>query len=120
MTVKTILIMGQEDILSYSVDHYLTHQKGWNVVSISNEEIFDELMLAVNKVNPDVVIIHQDDQTRHLNLPAILLQDHPMLKVITLNLNNNLMEVYSKQNILVKSTSDLISVVEGDLVKSNQ
>lgn len=86
------------------------------MISISNEENYDELMLAVNRVNPDVVIIHQKDPNLYLNLPAILLHDHPKLKVVTLSLNNNLMEVYSKQDILVKSTSDLISVVDADLV----
>jgi len=116
MTLKTILIIGREDILSYSVELYLTNQKGWNVVSFSNKENLDELIRAVNKVNPDVVIIHQEDQAHPLNLPTILLQDHPSLKVITLSLNNNLMEVYSKQNILVQSTTDLISVIEANPV----
>jgi len=40
--------------------------------------------------------------------------------VITFSLQNNLMEVYGKQNIMVKSASDLIAAVEGDPIKSNK
>jgi len=115
MKSKTIVLWGREDLLSSSVELFLTDHKGWKVVNISDEENFDALVQAVKKVNPDVVIIHQGNRARHSNVPMVLLQDHPGLKVITLNLKDNLMEVFSKQNILVKSASDLISVVEADL-----
>ena len=41
-----------------------------------------------------------------------LLQDHPGIKVITINLENNSMEVYSKRKVWVKETADLISVMD--------
>ena len=107
-----IVLWGQEDLLSSFVELYLTAQKGWNVVNISIEQNLEILIQAIDKLNPDVVIIQQGDRTCHSTVPAVVLQNHPWLKVITLNLNNNLMEVYSKQNILVKSASDLIAVVE--------
>jgi DNA-binding NarL/FixJ family response regulator len=112
MNSKTIVLWGREDLLSTSVELFLTSQKGWNVVNISSEDDFEALIQAVEQVHPDVVIIHQGDRPCKSNLPTILLKDHPGLKVITVSLNDNLMEVYSKQNILVKSASDLISVVE--------
>jgi DNA-binding NarL/FixJ family response regulator len=112
MKSKTIVLWGREDLLSSSVELFLTAQKGWKVINISNEENFDALLLAVDKAHPDVVILQQGDRAGNSNLPIKLLQDHPGLRVITVNLNDNLMEVYSKQNILVKSASDLISVVE--------
>ena len=112
MKSKTIVLWGREDLLSSSVELFLATQKGWNVISISNEENFDTLLLALEKVHPSVVIIQQGDCTGNSNLPMKLIQDHSGLMVITVNPNDNLMEVYSKQNILVKSASDLISVVE--------
>jgi hypothetical protein len=117
---KTIVLWGREDLLSSSVELFLTAQKGWHVISISDEENFDALLLAVDKVHPDVVILQQGDRAGNSNLPIKLLQDHPKLKVITVSLNDNLMEVYSKQNILVKSASDLISVVEAAPVNASQ
>ena len=112
MKSKKIVLWGREDLLSSSVELFLTAQKGWAVVSISNEENFEALILAVDKVHPDVVIIQQGDRSSNSYPLMKLIQDHPGLRVITVSLNNNLMEVYSKQDVLVKSASDLISMVE--------
>ena len=120
MKSKTILLWGRDDLLSSSVELFLTAQKGWEVISISNEESFDALLLAMDKVHPDVVIIQQGDRSANSSLPMQLIQDFPGLKVITMSLQDNLMEVYSKQNILVKAASDLISVVESAPVIVNQ
>ena len=117
---KTIVLWGREDLLSSSVELFLTAQKGWKVISISNEESFSALLEAVDRVHPDVVIIHQGDHSANSSLPMQLIQDYPGLRVITMSLQDNLMEVYSKQNILVKAASDLISVVESVSVIVNQ
>ena len=117
---KTIVLWGREDLLSSSVELFLTNQKGWEVISISNEESFNALLEAVDKMHPDVVIIHQGDCSVNSSLPMQLIQDYPGLKVITLSLQDNLMEVYSKQKILVKAASDLISVVESASIVVNQ
>ena len=117
MKSKTIVLWGREDILSASVELFLTAQKGWKVVNISNEGTLDALIKAVDEVKPDVVIIPQGDHTDRLKLPTVLFDNHPKLKVITVSPDNNLMEVYSKQNILVTSALDLISAVEADPIK---
>ena len=116
---RTIVLWGREDLLSSSVELFLKNQKGWRVVSISDEENLDALSLAIEKMHPDVVFIHQGDQSGDSHLPMKLIQDHPGLKVITFSLQNNLLEVYGKQNIMVKSASDLIAIVEADSIKSN-
>ena len=117
---KTIVLWGREDLLSSSVEIFLTAQKGWHVVSISDEENFEALSKAVDKVNPEVIIIHQGDHPRNSDPLMKLIQAHPGLRVITVSLKDNLLEVYSKQNILVRSGLDLISAVEGDPLISNR
>ena len=119
MKSKSIVLWGREDLLSSSVELFLTNEKCWNVVSISNQESLDELIRTVDKLTPDVVIIQQGDLYSNLNLPAKLLQDHPGLRVIVINPHDNLMEVYSKQNFMATSASDLLSVVEADPVINN-
>lgn len=115
MKSKTIVLWVLDDLLSSSVELFLTAQKDWNVINISGEEHLDSVFQTVDKVKPDVVILHKEKQTGRLDLPHVLLQNHPNLKVIVVSLKNNLMEVYSKQNILVKSTADLIFAVEADM-----
>lgn len=112
------MLWGREDLLSFSVALILTNQTRWNVVSFSEEENFEGLIQAIDKLHPGVVFIYQEDRSSVSILPMKLIQDYPGLKVITFCLQDNLLEVYSKQNIIVESASDLISVIETDTVKS--
>jgi hypothetical protein len=114
---RKVVLWGREGLLSSSVELFLKTQKGWHVTSVPYEEKIDGLLVAVDKVHPDVVIIHQRERSDNSQMPMKLLQKQPGLKVITINPNDNLLEVYSKQNIMVKSASDLISVVEADPIK---
>ena len=111
---KMVVVWGREDLLSSSIEYFLATKEDWKVVSISNKEDLDALILAVETTHPDIVIILQGDHNGLTNLPLQLLQDHPAIKVITISLENNAMEVYSKQKIMVKQVSDLITVIENE------
>ena len=111
---KLVVVWGNEDILRSSIEHFLGTKENWRVITLSNEEDLEALIQAVESSKPDIVIIHQGCHTG-LNLLALqLLQAHPDIKVITISLENNLMEVYSKQKIMVKQASDLITVIEDE------
>ena len=112
--VKTVVVWGRDDLLSLSIEYVLAAKVDWKVVNISNKEDLEALMLAVETTQPDIVIINQGCHNGLTNLPGQLLQDHPAIKVITISLENNEMEVYSKQKIMVKQASDLITVIENE------
>jgi DNA-binding NarL/FixJ family response regulator len=109
---KKIVIWGNEDLLSSSVELLLAGREEWEVVSLLHEEGPNAFLLAVEAVQPDIVIIHPGCRQDPIELLLQLLQDHPAIRVILINLENNFLEIYSKQNLLVKETSDLISVIE--------
>ena len=111
---KMIVIWDGEDILSSYIKSFLAAQEGWQVISIANKDGLVALKLAVETRQPDIVIIHQGYQNGPPNLPMQLLQDYPAIKVIAINLENNLMEIYSHQKILAKQASDLIAVIENE------
>jgi len=109
---KLILLYGGEDILSSSIEFILSTRENWKVISISQQEGCETFREAMDTLHPDIVIIHQDlhQDPKHLTLQ--LLQDHPTIKVIMISLENNMIEVYSKQNVLAQEASDLITVIE--------
>jgi len=119
MESKTIVLLGQGDLLSSSVELLLKAQKGWNVINIPNGNNLEALKKAMDKFHPNVVIIHQGSCTGDLKLPTDLLRNLPDVKVITLSSKDNLIEIYNKQNVIVKSASDLISVIETDAARAN-
>jgi len=112
---RTIVLWGRDDLLRSSFELLLGSQKGWRVISISNEENQDVLMQTVEEVHPDVVIIYLGDDTSNFYLPTELFHKQPKLKVITASLNDNLVEIYSKRDISITSSSEFISMIETDL-----
>ena len=112
MMTKTIILWGNDDLLSSYVEYFLRTEKGWEVISIPIELKVDAVIHVVDKINPNIVIIQHGDHPCDSGAPTILLRNHPDLQVITLSLKNNLMEVYRKQNILIHSATDIISIIE--------
>ncbi len=112
MKKKTILLLGQDDLLSAFVELLLSDQTGWEVVPVSIEQDPENLFYVLEHVEPDVVISQEGNGSGNSPVLPILFRSNPALKVITINLKSNLMEVYSKQNILVQSAADLISAIE--------
>ena len=111
---KTVVLWGSEDILISSVESILSNKKEWDVISLSNKEDIDALIQAVETSQASIVIMQQTKKSDPTFLPMQLIKNLPTLKVITVNLEDNSMEVFSKQKILVKDITDLISFFENE------
>ena len=111
---KTAVLWGSEDILISSIESILSSNKEWEVVSLSKEEDIDVLIQTVESTHANIVIMQQPENGDPSFLPMKLIKDIPSLKVITVNLGNNSMEVFCKQKIWVKDVSDLISVFDNE------
>lgn len=109
---RDILVCGREDILSYAIGLFLSANEDWIVNTTTFQEEMNELIAAIETIQPDIVIIQQDLYENPTSIPFQLLRDHPGITVILVSLANNLMEIYSKQQVCVKQVSDLISFIE--------
>ena len=111
---KMIVIWGEEDVLSSSIEVLLAARADWRVVRLANREGRDALIPAVETLQPDIVVIHQRFPGDLSDIALQLLHNHPAIKVIMVSLENNLMDIYSKQAVLATEASDLISVIENE------
>ena len=109
---KLIVVWGCENILGSSIKFFLETRSDWTVVNISSLKALKALILAEGTTSQDIVIILQGNQHAPVNLPLAFLKDHSAIKVITLGLEDNDMEVYSKQKITLEEASDLVKVIE--------
>lgn len=112
METKKILLWGQDDLLSTSMELFLTSQEGLEVHNITHQETCETLIQVVDKMNPDVIVINRENCIFDPDLPTTLIKNHAGLKVISISLDNNIMEVYGKQDVLIESVSDFISVIQ--------
>lgn len=109
--LKKVIVWGKEDLLSFSVISFLSAIKDWEVINLSNGQGIDDLIWEVETIHPDAIIMYQRYCAMSAYLPAQLLSNYSDLTVITINSDDNSIEVYNKKQILIREASDLISAI---------
>lgn len=113
---KTAIVWGPNDLLGWTVDFFLSARKDWLVINLSNERGgMDALIQEVENAHPDAVIVYQQTCDKSIYLPAQLLHNYPGLIVVSVNPDNNSMEIYNKKHIQIEEIADFISGVDNNL-----
>jgi hypothetical protein len=109
---KTVILWGRDDVLSHAMDSFLKAEETWKVERIFIDQGIDYLVDQVRRIKPEVVILHTANCAIDQCLLMQLIQDQPQLNIVTVSLENNLMQVYSKHNFVLREVSDLLSIIE--------
>jgi len=107
---RTAIIWGQDDLLARAIGSFLKDTE-WYAVRVPNNGDVENLLREIRRVNPEVVILcgyKSEDSALALHL----IEEQLFLKVVTLGLDSNHMQVYSKKNVLLREASDLLSILE--------
>ena len=110
LSSRRAVLWGRDDLLVQAVGSFLKNME-WDVIQVSNDGDVEKLICEVKRVNPQVVILSQD-RASDSALPLRMIDEQPCLKVVTLGLDSNLVQVYSKQNVILQKPSDLLSLIE--------
>jgi hypothetical protein len=110
---KVVLLWGYEDLIGFSVDFLLNTHQDLQLIKIADDQDIEALINAVGKIQPNIVILHLSDHAIKVDLPLLLMRNQQSLKVIVVNLHNNSVEIYNKQQVCLNESSDLVSIVEG-------
>jgi hypothetical protein len=109
---RTAIIWGPDDMLTQAMEFFLKAEETWQVIRISPDQSIDTLSEQIKRIQPDVIILHTGNCASNTSLPIQLIQEYPNVRVITASLENNQMQVYSKQSIRLRKASDLLSIIE--------
>jgi len=109
---RTVIIWGEDDVLTRAVEDLLGTGGDWKVIRVNDD--LDELSLAqlVERVTPDVLIVHGGVLSGNVRPLISFVQDYPQLKIITIGLENNKMEIYDKKTVCIKESSDLLAAIK--------
>jgi len=112
MPTKCLIACADELLLGSIVENLLNQSEGLvcsEISSFSQKEVF----AAVDRDQPDVLILcHKTHNT--LPIPfAQLFTLYPAMLIITVSTDDNYMHIYGKQKVLMTQSSDLISVIQG-------
>jgi hypothetical protein len=109
---RTAMIWGPDDLLTQAMEFFLKAEETWQVIRISADQSIDDLSEQIKRIQPEVIILHTGNCASDTSLPVQLIQEYPNVRVITASLENNQMQVYSKQSIRLRKASDLLSIIE--------
>jgi predicted transcriptional regulator len=109
---KMIVVCGEENIFGSSIQNLLASKSEWIVVRVSTIEDFRSSILPDLSASSDIVIIHPVESPDFTTFALHLLQEKANIRVITISLENNAMNIYDKHTFLIKKASDLIAVID--------
>jgi len=109
---RKAILWGQDTLLSQAVEIFLEESMAWSVIRISSDDGSERLFQETGEINPDLVILCIDRFDESSSLPLQLIDQQQNLKVVTLGLESNLIQVYSRQNVILQGVSDLLSIVK--------
>ena len=114
---KVLVISRRESLLGRTVEYLVPAERQWKVLRISKEQDADELIQRLDEESPDVVVISQDDYVDDKQLSIRVLRECVEIKkVVMVSLEENMIEVYCKQRMQIKSAQDLFSEVENQFL----
>lgn len=111
---RNIILWGRDDLLSQAVDLFLQTNQSLNVIRLSSDIGVEKLMQEIQSINPDVVVLCREKVDDDSSLPLRLINEQACLRVVTVGLESNLMQVYSKHNHILQGASELLSIIDTD------
>lgn len=117
MKTNSVVLWGQDDLLSAAIEHLISSRPGWRVINVPADQPLTYLKEILEGLTPSILIAQQPDGPDCSEMPTMLLDALPGLKVILLSLNSNVIEVYSRERVLVESSGDLIDVIGSNLAE---
>src|SRR4026207_1156482 len=92
---RVVLLWAREDLLGRAVQQLLNKVKDWQITRIYDETHGDILARELERLQPDVLIIHRGDYSgSSMNTLRQLMLGHCEMKIITISPEKNLVEVY--------------------------
>ena len=113
VNTRKAIVWGRDDLLARVVNHVLGANKSLDIVEVSSVDPEENLFGEIQRVKPDVVILCQEKIEDNPTLPLKLIWNCQTLRVISVDMVGNFVQVYSKYNVVLQNASDLLSVVEG-------
>ena len=112
---KVIILWKDDDVLLRAVELLLKSRAGWRVTTFTENWDDNDLIQQVNGTSPDVFIVHEDVFIAKIYLFTKFAQQFSRLKIITMSLENNQLNIYKRQTISVREATDLFSIIEENL-----
>ena len=108
--MKRVLVICSERILSAGIESLLAHERDFSVFTIAPADV-TAITEEIAHFQPNVVIWDENRPFSELTTVLNLARDYPELRVLVVNLHDNRVHVYAKQEFLLNQGTDLVEAV---------
>ncbi len=114
ISARRAIIWGRNDLLVQAVGSFLK-SRNWEITHVPSCQDAAILFHETKRTHPEVVILCREE-TNESVLAFRLIDEQACPRVITLGLDSNLMQVYSKQNVHLQGASDLLAILDQGII----
>ena len=110
MRKKKVLVWATDLLLGAGVEFLLANEADLKVIGIAAEGETG-LLKAIERHQPWVAILDEDDFPKDDIIWGLLLTDYPDLRLILVSTEHNYVQIYQKRDLLLKKASDLAEII---------
>lgn len=111
MSTPRVLVITKDSLLGLTLPNLIDASgRNFDVIESSAHE-FDELIEEINSTRANVILLEQNSLFAEGDLLAKLLKSYPKFLVIVTNQEDNWLRTYRRQDVLLTSSADLVSVI---------
>ncbi len=112
MKHKLVAILCRNDLINEAILSVLAQKEALNIVQIEDFNALEKLLASVNPAKSDIVIIQQIGMGEAECAALELLQNYGNIKLIVISPENNVIDIYSKQEVMASQATDLVDLIE--------
>jgi len=110
--IPCVLVITENSLLGMALTNLINTSKSGLVVFESSAKEFDELIWELNTYSADVLLVEKNNSFAGEESLMRLLTLYPKLLIVIVNEEDNWLNIYRRENLLMTSTADLLDVIQ--------
>lgn len=111
---RIAIFWGREELLGKAIELTLASAENWQLIKILDNHDLQTLAREVDRLQPEIIFLSLENPEEEPPASVQALEEHPNLRVITINPHNNCVEVFSRKVICIREMSDLLSIINDE------
>jgi hypothetical protein len=109
--LKIVLIAVQSNVLATGIESLLNSVDG---LAVSRVMFYDKhvVQTEVERLQPTILVLDEAQALAHVKPLVDLFNGQPGLKIVVVNAENNVVQVYERRELCLQVGTDLVQVVQ--------
>jgi DNA-binding NarL/FixJ family response regulator len=112
LNIPCVLAITKDSLLGFALTNLINASENGLVVIESNAQTLEEFIKEINDNEADVILLEKSSPFAGEAALTKLLMLYPKLLVVIVNEENNWLNIYRREDLLMTSPTDLMNVIQ--------